>query len=474
MTADGVVSIGEERRRRKLVDARLTDVGNAKRMVELFGQDLRYMAPAELWYVWDGRRWAEDQLLAVERRARDTAHALWEEAKTIKNKEKANEYFKHAFASENNTRVRAMIARARAEEGITIGANPFDADPWILTCMNGVIDLKTGALLAHDRARLCSKLTPIEYPEREGAECPLWLSCLDTWLAGDRELIDYLQRAVGYTLTGDTGAQCLHLLHGHGANGKSVFLETVALLLGEFAIASDFTAFLDSVHVSPQGASSYIARLAGARMVHSSEIGEGKRLNEALVKSLTGNDTITARYQFAREFSFTPTHKLWLGANHRPRIRSTDHAMWRRLRLVPFEVTIPPEKRDRELGAKLAAELPGILRWAVDGCLAWQRDGLEPPKSILSATQQYRTDSDTLGAFIADCCQLGEGLKTQSTVLYEAYKKWAKDGEEYLMSQTDFGLKLNERGIPTNEKRPKCRYGIALLDNPQEDHATLF
>lgn len=470
-----VVSLDVERRKRVLTTARLTDLGNAERLVAMHGDELRYVPRAKKWYVWDGKRWAIDDTLEVQRRAKRTMRALLHEAIEMEGGDTRDAYLKHATASEANSRLKAAVERAAAESGVAVLPDAFDAPPMVMNVENGVLDLATGELRAHDRGLLMTKLVRIEYPEREAAECPVWCSFLDRVFAGDAALIAYLQRAIGYTLTADTREQCLHLLYGTGANGKSTFLEVLALLLGDYAIAADFSTFLDKVR--SDGPRNDIARLAGARLVRSSEIGEGKRFNEALVKTLTGGEKISARFLYAEDFEFTPTFKLWFSFNHKPVIRGTDHAIWRRVRLIPFEVTIADAEKDDTLLAKLKTELPGILRWAVDGCIAWRRDGLKPPESVIAATEEYRSESDTLAAFVDDRCAIGNAFEVRAGDLYMAYKLWAEKGSEYVMNQTVFGRKMEERGHHS-EKRGGVKYrrGIRLLVQPkaESDASTLF
>lgn len=472
MTSPDVVSLDAARRRRVLIDARLTDVGNGERLIALHGSDIRYVPKAKKWYLWDGRRWALDDTLEVQRRAKDTARALMKAALEMDGDRRAV-FTKHAAAIEANARLKAMIERAGAEPGVAVLPDAFDAAPLVMNVANGVLDLTTGSLGVHDRALLMTKLVDIEYPDRESAECPLWCAFLEKIFAGDHALIAYLQRAIGYTLTADTREQCLHLLYGTGANGKSTFLEILALIMGDYAVAADFSTFLDKVRT--EGPRNDIARLAGARLVRSSEIGEGKRFNEALVKSLTGGEKISARFLYAEDFEFTPTFKLWFSFNHKPVIRGTDHAIWRRVRLIPFAVTISDNEKDDTLLEKLKLELPGILRWAVDGCIAWQREGLKPPDSVLAATAEYRSESDTLGAFLDECCVIDRLAQTSASDLYREFKRWAESGGEYVMSQTAFGRKIDERGFEWYKSHgTKYRRGIRLHEQKHENTHELF
>ncbi|HYU47276.1 MAG TPA: phage/plasmid primase, P4 family, partial [Terriglobales bacterium] len=259
------------------------------------------------------------------------------------------------------------------------------------------LNLKTGTLQPHCREDLLTKCLPIAYDPN--AECPTWLDFLKTIMANNAALITFLQRAIGYSLTGDTSEQCLFIAHGSGSNGKSTFLEVLQALLGDYAESTPSASLLAKDR--HDGIPNDIARLRGARLVTAVEIGEGKRLNEELVKRLTGQDTMTARFLFAEFFDFHAEFKLWIACNHLPTIRGTDHAIWRRIRLIPFTVTIPDEQQDKKLPGKLQAELPGILRWAIQGCLAWQEQELSTPSEVIAATKDYRALMDVIGGVLS-------------------------------------------------------------------------
>lgn len=454
MTAPNVTPITSKR------PARPTDLGNAERLIAMHGRDIHYVTTWKSWLVWDGRRWHRDDLCELERRAKKTVRAIWKEAKAAKKPKDRAVLAKHAITSEGASRIRAMLECARAEPGIAVRYQEFDAQPFLLTVRNGTIDLSTGRLEAHNRDHLITKYADVNW--RDGAECPLWLEFLHRIFEGNAELIAYLQRSIGYSLTGDTREQCLHLLHGTGSNGKSTFLEVLQALMGDYGVQADFATFVEKKGDGPRND---VARLAGARMVRSSEVGEGKRLNESLVKSLTGQDTIAARFLYSEAFEFRPAFKLWLAANHKPVIRGTDNAIWRRVRLIPFSVTITDAEKDETLKDRLLLELPGILRWAVEGCAQWLETGLRPPEIVMAATAAYRTESDVLGSFLDDCCEVGKGLEVSSADLYAAYRKWAKDSGEFELSMTAFGRRIDERGFDVRKNGVKYRQGLRLLPN---------
>lgn len=443
-----------------------TDIGNAERMLDRHGAELRYVPAWKSWLVWDGRRWARDETLEVHRRAKDSVRSMWAELNTIDDAKERGAWAQHAVQSESDGKIRATISRAAAEPGVAVAPNDLDADPWLLTVMNGTLDLRTGQLAPHSRDTLATKLVPIAFDAE--ARCDRWEAFLRRVLGDNAEMISFLQRAVGYSLTGNTGERILLFLYGMGANGKSTFLEVLRAVTGEYSAQADFATFLEKKGDGPRND---VARLFGARVVTSSEVGEGKRLNESLVKTLTGNDTVSARFLYAEAFEFRPAFKLWLAANHRPVIRGTDNAIWERVRLVPFTVQIPEAERDKTLLDALKGELSGILSWAVAGCLLWQRDGLGAPAEVRAATAEYRRDSDILGIFLEESCELGDGLATPASELYVAYRRWAQEGGEYEMSQTTFGRRLTDRGLTpetrgTGANRLAWRLGVRLLRTP--------
>lgn len=452
-----------------------TDLGNAERFIAQHGHKLHFVPAFDAWLVWDGVRWAVDETGQVQRLAKETVRAMYRDAAAIKDHtDRRKALAAWAAKSESASRIEAMVKLARNEETSDgpVRRTPadFDADPWALNVANGIVDLRTGQLRPHDRTARCRKFVPIRL--EPDATCPHWLAFLERVLGGNTDLIDYVQRAVGYSLTGIADEQCLFFLYGHGANGKSTFVETLRRLLGAYAANADFGSLMERRGEGPR---TDIARLERARVVTAAEGGEGKRLNEELVKALTGGEPVTARFLYAKEFEFRPEFKLWLSANHKPTIRGTDDGIWRRIRLIPFEVQIPgPEQiKERVMRAALDAELPGILAWALDGCLAWQERGLWPPPAVARATASYRAESDVLGAWIEECALIDHddpACATQATLLYQNYRRWAETNGEYVLSQQMFGRRLAERGHADEKRgtglsRTKWRLGIRLTEN---------
>lgn len=414
----------------------------------------------EKWLVWDEKTWYIDNDGQILRLAKDTVKLIYQEAAQFSDENRRKAVAKWAVTSEAEKQLKSMVSLAQSESGIPIPPSQMDTSHYLLSCQNGTIELKTGVLKQHDPQDFITKRLFVEYNPQ--AACPKWIEFLETIFNWNYDLIQFVQRAVGYPLTGDVSEQCFFLLYGTGANGKSVFLKTMTNLLCDYAQTADFETFL--AKKNDGGVRNDIARMQGRRFISAIEAESGKRLSENLIKSLTGGDAISARFLFAEFFDFSPIFKLWLAANHKPKINGTDHAIWRRIRLIPFAVTIPEDKQDRHLEKKLKAELPGILTWAVQGCLAWQRTGLQTPTEVRNATIGYREEMDSIGAFISDCCALLPDAKVQAGKLYEAYKKWAEENGEFILKQRDFGMRLSERGLERIESSGHWRKGIGLRE----------
>jgi len=440
----------------------LTDLGNARRLVARHGAELQYCHPWGKWLVWDGKRWTMDNTAEAVRHAKETVRAMYAEAAGTADEETRKALGKHALKCEAIGRITAMLDLANSEPSIPVLPDRLDMDPWALNVLNGTVDLRTGQLREHRRQDLVTKLAPVVYDP--DAACPTWERFLLEVMNGDQDLIGFLQRAIGYTLTGDTSEQVLFILHGKGANGKSTLLETLRAMLGdEYTIQiRPETLMIRQGDAIPND----VARLKGARLVNARETEEGKRLAEGLVKEMTGGDTITARFLRQEFFDFRPEFKLFLAANHKPTIRGTDLAIWRRIRLIPFAVTFPEDKQDKQLAKKLQAELPGILAWAVRGCQEWQNRGLGIAAAVKQATEAYRSESDILAAFLDECTFIDDNSETQAKPLYDAYKTWCDEGGEKWEKQTMFGRRLKERLDWRIDKRTKVTFylGIRLAE----------
>jgi len=431
----------------------LTELGNAERMVAKFGRDLHHCHEWGKWLIWDSRRWLDDKTGSVDQLAKETIRSIYAEAESISPNDLRELLLNHAQRSETAHKLRAMLSLAASEKGVPVLSGDLDKNPWLLTVKNGTIDLHTGELRPHNRHDLTTKLSPFAYDP--DASCPTWTGFLDRIMGGNQELIAFLQRAVGYSLTGDVGEQALFFLYGTGANGKTTFLKTILDLVGEYGRQAEPGLLIQkNIDSHPTG----IAELFGARFVATTEVEEGRRMAETLVKQMTGGDRQKGRFMRQDWFEFEPTYKLWLAANHRPIIRSTDYGIWRRIRLIPFEVTIPPDQQDRQLLTKLRAEFEGILAWAVQGCLDWQRLGLGEPFEVKEAIKSYREEMDTLGAFIADRCIVNPDALIKVARLHELYSSWCSENKEIALSQRRLGVKLVERGY----RRKRGSMGVWL------------
>ncbi|MDQ3571705.1 MAG: phage/plasmid primase, P4 family [Actinomycetota bacterium] len=432
-----------------------TDLGNAERLVARHGRDLLY-APGIGWHYWDDRRWATDRTGEVERRMVSTVRAIYREAGGLEDDERRGKLGKWAHASESEARLRAAVSLARHKVEVVVESERLDADPWLLNVANGTLDLRTGELRDHRREDRLTKLAPVTFePDAEGAE---WDAFLEHLTGGDPELGAFLQRAAGYTLTGDTSEERLFFCHGPAATGKTTYTEALKGMLGDYGSMTDFETFL--ARRGDAGVRNDIARLVGSRLVLGVEVEEGRKLAEGLIKQLTGGDTIAARHLYRDFFEFTPQFKLWLAANHRPRVSSEDDAIWRRILQVPFTEVVAPADRDPELKKRLNSDAgrSAILAWAVEGCLAWQRNGLGVPERVSAYTEEYRQENDPLAEWLEDRCVREPSAFATSAELYKSYEEWAQDtGVRHPITSTALGKALASRGF--EKARDRSRRG---------------
>lgn len=430
-------------------DFRWTDYGNAERLVNVHGDDLRYVHAWRSWLVWDGKVWRKDSTGEVMRRAKQTVRAMYAEVGEIEDQKERAAFVGFIKRSEAGARLTAMIGLAESEPGMPVTPEQMDADQHLLNCGNGILNLTTGLLEPHDRNRLCTKLAPVDYSPQ--ATAPRWNKFLAR-IVPDADLREFVQRAVGYSLTASTTEQVLFLLHGNGQNGKSTMLEVIRDLFGDYAQSAGPEVFLAR---KPGGIPNDVARLQGARFVTAVETGESRRLDEVFVKQVTGGDRITARFMRAEFFEFTPVCKVWLATNHKPQVQGTDEGIWRRLRLVPFDEYIPPEARDRRLPEKLRKELPGIFAWAVAGHRAWQQHGLGETARVLEATAEYREEMDAVGDFLAACTAQAPGAWIDAATLYTTYQDWYRDsGIRNPLTMKALGARLSQRDFQRDKRRP--------------------
>ena len=444
-----------------------TDLANSERLVERHASDLRYVAATRQWHIWDGRRWRTDDTGEVERRAKDTARAIYREAEAATSAARRKELAAHAVRSEAASKIAAMITLAQSDARVALRADDLDADPWLLNVANGTIDLRTGALRPHRREDLVTKLAPVAY------DAEVRLDLLDAFLfqtfGGDAELIRYVQKAAGYGLCGDTREEVIFIAHGPTGGGKTTLAEALRAALGDYAATADPETFLVS-HRDGGAPRADIARLHGRRLVVGVEVDQGRHMAEGLVKQLTGGDTVVARHLYRDHFEFRPQFKLWIFANDAPRVRDDDDAVWRRIRLVPFVHPVPREQRDPQLKITLRDPKiggPAVLAWAVAGCLLWQREGLGAPPVIEAATRSYREAQDPVADFVAECCVVEEGASATVEELYAAYSAWAKAaGERHPLAKRGFSNRLDRHGFAAAKgaKGVRIRQGIGLRE----------
>ena len=425
-----------------------TDVGNAQRFVDKYGKIVRYNFTDKVWYVFDGKTWQRDEgdqvlSLATKLNSNVDISDLIAYSPDPKHAEQAAARYQNKLATTRT--IKNMLELVKAQLPVKHGA--FNQQPFSLNLKNGTLNLQSAELTKHSAKDLIDKIAPVTYSK--GAKCPLWLNFLKQIFQNNKDLIEFIQRAVGYSITGDTSEQVMFLLVGDGKNGKSVFINTIAKLLGNYAKNMSS----QSIMIKRDTASHDLARLEDARLVISSESNEGERIDESLVKSLTGQDTIVARYMFGSEFEFTPKFKLWMATNHRPIIRGTDKGIWRRLVIVPFKYTVPDSQVDKHLEQKLEQELPGILNWALAGTQAWLQEGLQLPQVVIDENKNYQKQMNIIDQFISDCIydktgetdKDGQPYKIKTSYTYQLYRKWAKLNGAYMMSNIRFGAEMRKK-----------------------------
>jgi P4 family phage/plasmid primase-like protien len=422
----------------------VTDYGNAERLVYRHGENIRYCEPMKSWFIWDGKRWKCDDCLEIERLAKDTIRRIYTEAGQCENDNQRKAVANHARNSEANNKIQAMITLTKSESAIMVNPDSWNSDSFLLNCNNGTINLRTGKLLPHRKTDNLTKLIPVNYdPE---AECPRWELFLKEIFMGDKDLITFIKYAVGYSLTGSIKEECIFICYGTGRNGKSKLLDTIEFLMGDYGRNVDPSTFEESRKFSGS-ASEDIARLKDARFISTIETAEGRKMAEGLIKKMTGDRIITARELYKSSIQFEQKYKLWIATNHKPIIKGTDNAIWERIKLIPFEMYFSEEKRDKDLLQKLIAEAPGILNWAIEGCLNWQSGGLYPVSSgrVKEATDKYRNEMDLLGEFVEEKCIQNPSATVSKQLIYNTYLDWCKDsGIQYPESKIRFGRRLKD------------------------------
>jgi putative DNA primase/helicase len=436
------------------VDMRTTDVANADRFVKRFAHELRY-CPGLGWLYWNGRHWEQDDGCAM-RAATQVGNEILLESARASDKKNKKQLRKHAHHSLNLARLKAMIALAEVDKRISVTGYELDADPYLFNCQNGTIDLRSGELLPHDPEMLITKISPVSFnPE---AKAPQFLQFLEKIMCQNRGLIDYLQLAFGYSMTGRVSEQIWFYFYGTGANGKTTLLNIMMGLMGNYATQTTPDTWLannsDSATARPD-----LARLPGVRLIVTSEPDDRRRLSENLLKVFTGGDPITCRHLYKGEFTYIPQGKIFLSANYKLSVTGQDTGFWRRVRVVPFDVTIPENERDKNLLDKLQCELEGILAWSVQGAVRWVRDGLPENLTVTGMTAQYKSEMDFLEDFLNNgLLEFGDDFKIETSVLYKMYVEYCEDNKIKAVSQNRFSRQMPAKGYrPTQIGKSRRR-----------------
>jgi putative DNA primase/helicase len=424
-----------------------TELGNAERFGDAAVQTLRYCPQVQRWLVWNEHRWCFDEDGAALRLAKAVARNIYDEAHDEPDESRRAALGRWAAASESSGQLNAAVTLAQTDERLLVDVSELDSDQWLLGVQNGVLDLRTGALLPPKPELYLTKQAQVEFDPQ--ALCPRWIGFLDRIFAGDAPLISYIQRAIGYSLTGDTMAKTLFFMHGpRGDNGKSTLIETLLSLFGDYGLKTRSEILMRRKDGNDNGATPDRVALRGARLVVAAELSDRQQLDETFLKDVTGGiDRISARDLYQRSISFKPEFKLWLYGNHKPRLRADDDAAWRRIHLIPFEERIPLAEQDPTLGQKLTQEFPGILNWALVGLAECMRGGLAPPEKVLAAVAAYHTEMDTIGRFLSERCELASEGEVRTGDLYRAYKAWIEENGERPLGNPRFSQELSGRGF---------------------------
>jgi putative DNA primase/helicase len=451
----------------------LTHFGNGERFVAYYKDQIRYLPPFDWWFTWsdDEGRWARDECGIVQEMGKGVVRKIYKEASKTGDEERRKALAKWAISCETPGAVNQMLEVARSTPEIVIMPDTLDPDPMLINLRNGYYSFKDHRMHPHNKDRSFSMMIPVRYDGAAG--CPMWRSFLERMFKGKDEkdtLIDFLQRAVGYTLTGDTSERAIFLMHGMGANGKTVFVRVLEALFGDYGAAVSSSTFTTAMSTNVRND---LARLRGKRFVWASENSSDTTLDEEMIKRVSGGDTITCRFLFKEEFQYRPAFKIWWVFNHKPKIKDASDSIWDRIHLVPCEERIPLEEQDKHLIDKLLAELPGILNWAIDGYLKYVRDGgLNPPKAVKDATKEYRSSEDVLSEFLNEHFVINEqtvitedltkDVRVPFKVIWEAWKTFTSSNGEKLRSKQWLGRRFEERFKKYQSENVKGYTGLQI------------
>lgn len=414
---------------------RLNELGNAERIAFDYGHAIRYVSEMG-WMIWDGKRWSFDNKKKIERIAN----------KVLRELEKSEDEFERKWARSCGKRNIRMNSIKDLMPLVPAERSEFDRHKYLLNVENGIIDLKTGKLQTHNRDLKITQMANVEFDEN--AKCTTWLEFLNQIFLNDKDLIEYMQRLVGYSLTGDISEQGMYFLVGGGSNGKSTFVNTIKKMIGDYGLQTNSDTFIKK---KSDGANNDIARLANARFVSAVESEEGEKLQESLVKTITGGEPLLARFLRQEFFEFIPEFKVFFTTNHKPVIGGLDDGIWRRVKIIPFNLSLKPHERDKKLEEKLSLEVPGILNWVLEGCLKWQQSGLKEPKVVAEATGNYKEDMDILAPFLWETCYVeepeNESIKIEAKELYNVYDRWCFGSGERTLGNRTFYRMLETKGF---------------------------
>ncbi len=375
-----------------------SDIYNANIFCELWKDKIRWSKDYGGWFIFNGSYWERDGNDRIKHYAMLTHAHMIAQTELLKDKK----YFTHLKNSAADNKLNAMLSCSKPHLGAR--SEDFDRDQHLFNCINGVIDLRSGLKFPHAPQHLITKLANVVFDAE--AKCPTWEKFLQDIFLGNQEIIDFMQTAVGYSMTGDVREQCLFILYGVGRNGKSRFLSCINDLLGDYAMNCPSSTFIRKNNQGG-GVPNDVARLKGARMVTAVENNQNVSFDESMIKQLTGGtDKLTARFLNKEFFDFMPTFKIFFTTNHKPNIRGTDDGIWRRIKMVPFDFKVTDATDDRQLGEKLRTEMSGILNWALAGCKRWREQGLITPAAIKASTENYKDEEDFIGEFIKDKCAI--------------------------------------------------------------------
>ncbi len=430
---DAVADVDEAKPKKKF---RLNELGNAERIAYEYGHVIRYVSGSDHWYIWDGKRWHIDSKKQIERIAN----------KVLRELEKSDDEMESKWARSCGKRNIRMNSIKDLMPLVPAEREEFDRHKFLFNVENGIINLRDAKLQQHDREFKLSKITNVIFDEK--AECPTWINFLNQIFKNDAELIDYMQRLVGYSLTGDISEQGMYFLVGGGSNGKSTFINVIKNLMGDYGAQTNSNTFIKK---KSDGANNDIARLANARFVSAVESEEGEKLQESLVKTITGGEPILARFLRQEFFEFIPEFKVFFTTNHKPIIGGVDEGIWRRVKIIPFTLNLKPHERDKKLEEKLSLEMSGILNWALEGCLKWQQSGLKEPKVVVDATGNYKAEMDILAPFLDEMCYTdepkNEAIRIEAKELYNIYDRWCSQSGERQIGNRSFYRMLETKGF---------------------------